>query len=128
MKTSNGKLGAVLAAALAVAGVAAAVTLAPTVASAQSAAAKAAVDAAKAKGDVGEQSDGYLGLVKGSADAATTAAVAEINAGRTGAYREAAAKTNVTVDAAAGATATQLIGRVPAGQFYKDASGKWVKK
>jgi len=127
MKHSNGKLGVAIAAALVVAGVGAAV-LSPAVAVAQSAAAKAAVDAAKARGDVGEQSDGYLGLVKGSADAATTAAVAEINAGRTAAYREAAAKTAVTVDAAAGATAAQLIGRVPAGQFYRDPQGKWVKK
>jgi uncharacterized protein YdbL (DUF1318 family) len=128
MKLSKGKLGAVLAAALVVGGPMAAVGVIPAVAAAQSAAAKATVDAAKARGEVGEQADGYLGLVKGSADAATTAAVQEINAGRTAAYREAAGKTQVTVDAAAGATATQLIARVPAGQFYKDASGKWVKK
>ncbi len=42
---------------------------------AQGAAEKAAVDAAKAAGTVGEQADGYLGFVSGSADAATTAAV-----------------------------------------------------
>src|ERR1700731_3470646 len=41
---------------------------------------KSVVDAAKAKGIVGEQGDGYLGFVKGSADAGTTAAVTEINA------------------------------------------------
>jgi uncharacterized protein YdbL (DUF1318 family) len=128
MKHSKGKIGALLAAALIVGGAAAAIGVVPSVATAQSAAAKAAVDAAKARGDVGEQSDGYLGLVKGGADAATTAAMQEINAGRAAAYREAAAKTQVTVEAAAGATATQLIARVPAGQYYKDASGKWVKK
>lgn len=128
MKLSKGKIGAALAAALVVGGPVAALSIIPAAATAQSAAAKAAVDAAKARGDIGEQSDGYLGLVKGSADAATTAAMQEINAGRMAAYREAAGKTQVTVDAAAGATATQLIGRVPAGQFYKDASGKWVKK
>ena len=127
MKTSRGKLGAVLAAALAVAGMTAA-SFAPTLAVAQSAAAKAAVDAAKARGEVGEQSDGYLGLVRGNADANLTAAVAEINAGRAGAYRDIASKTNVTAEAAGAATARQLIERAPAGQSYRDAQGKWVKK
>ena len=128
MKQSSGKLGAVLAAALVVSGIVGAASLAPVIAVAQSAAAKTAVDAAKARGDVGEQSDGYLGLVKGTADAATTAAVAEINAGRAAAFRDAASKTGVTVDAAAGATAVQLIGRVPVGQYFREASGKWVRK
>ena len=50
---------------------------------AQTAEAKAKVDAAKAAGTVGEQANGLLGLVTGSADAATTQAVAEINNGRT---------------------------------------------
>ena len=127
MKHNRGKLGAVLAAALAVAGMTAA-SFAPTIAVAQSAAAKAAVDAAKARGEVGEQSDGYLGLVKGSADAALTAAVAEINAGRAAAYRDIASKTNVTPEAAGIATARQLIARAPAGQSYRDDQGKWVKK
>ena len=127
MKHHTGKLGAVLAAALATAGMTA-VALAPAVATAQSAAAKAAVDAAKARGDVGEQSDGYLGLVKGSADGALTAAVAEINAGRAAAYRDIASKTQVTPEAAGVATARQLIGRAPAGQSYRDDQGKWLKK
>ena len=39
------------------------------------------MDAAKAAGMVGEQADGYLGIVTG-ADGAITAAVNEINAGR----------------------------------------------
>lgn len=127
MKHNRGKLGAVLAAALAVAGMTA-VALAPAIAVAQSPAAKAAVDAAKARGEVGEQSDGYLGLVKGSADAALTASVAEINAGRAAAYRDIGTKTNVTPEAAGIATARQLIARAAAGQFYRDDQGKWVKK
>jgi len=55
-------------------------------------------------------------------------AVAEINAGRAGAYRDIASKTNVTPEAAGIATARQLIARAPAGQFYRDDQGKWVKK
>ena len=89
---------------------------------------KAAVDAAKAAGKVGEQADGYLGYVSGSADAATTAAVTSINAGRADIYASTAAKTGVTRDAAGQATGAQLISRLPAGQFFKPLDGAWTKK
>ncbi|BBF79615.1 YdbL family protein [Asticcacaulis excentricus] len=92
-------------------------------------AAKATVDAAKAAGTVGEQSDGYLGLVKDSADAATKAAVDEINAGRARVYAEAAAKNGVS-PAAAGASAYNnvIFPKVKAGEYYKDDSGNWKRK
>lgn len=92
-------------------------------------AAKATVDAAKTAGTVGEQSDGYLGLVKGSADAATSAAVDEINAGRARVYAEAAAKNGVS-PAAAGASAYSnvIFPKVKAGEYYKDDSGSWKRK
>ena len=89
--------------------------------------AKQMVDAAKAQGIVGEQADGFLGVVSGS-DAALRAAVAEINAGRAAVYRETAAKTGVTAEAAGQATAVQLISRLPAGVYYKPAGGSWTKK
>jgi uncharacterized protein YdbL (DUF1318 family) len=89
---------------------------------------KAAVDAAKAAGKVGEQADGYLGYVSGSADAATTAAVTNINAGRADVYASTAAKTGVTRDAAGQATGSQLIARLPAGQYFKPLDGAWTKK
>ncbi|MGN6516673.1 MAG: DUF1318 domain-containing protein [Rhizomicrobium sp.] len=89
---------------------------------------KATVDAAKAAGTVGEQGDGYLGFVKGTADAATTAAVTAINAARANVYRQTAAKTGVSTDAAAQATGAQLLARVPAGQYYKPLGGNWTQK
>ena len=89
---------------------------------------KATVDAAKAAGTVGEQADGYLGYVHGSADAATTAAVSAINAGRAAVYRQTAAKSGVTPEAAGQATGAQLLAKVPAGQFYKPLGGSWTKK
>jgi uncharacterized protein len=89
---------------------------------------KAAVEAAKAAGTVGEQADGYLGFVSGSADGAVTAAVNDINAGRANVYAETASKTGVTRDAAGQATGAQLIGRVPGGQFFKPIGGGWTKK
>ena len=85
---------------------------------------KEAVDAAKVAGVVGEQADGYLGYVKGSADAAITAAVTAINAGRAEVYSQTASKSGVTRDAAG----AQLIGKLPAGEFYKPMGGGWTKK
>ena len=89
---------------------------------------KAAVDAAKAAGTVGEQADGYLGLVSGSADATVTAAVNEINNGRRGVYAQTAAKSGVTPDAAGQATGAQLIAKVPGGQYFKPLGGAWIRK
>ena len=96
---------------------------------AQTAGAKAKVDAAKAAGSVGEQADGLLGLVTGSADAATTQAVAEINAGRTAVYREAATRNGVSVEAAGGAAFETVIKpKLKPGEFYKPAGSGWVRK
>jgi uncharacterized protein YdbL (DUF1318 family) len=89
---------------------------------------KAAVDAAKAAGTVGEQGDGYLGLVKGSADGATTAAMNAINAARANVYAQTAAKSGVSREAAGQATGAQLIGRLPAGEYYKPLDGGWTRK
>jgi uncharacterized protein YdbL (DUF1318 family) len=95
---------------------------------AQTASAKATVDAAKAAGKVGEQGDGLIGFVGGSADAATAAAVNEINAGRRKVYAQTAAKAGVTPEAAGEAAAQMLLKKMPAGQYYKPIGGSWTKK
>ena len=107
---------------------AAALLLLATPAFADLASDKAAVEAAKAAGTVGEQADGYLGFVNGSADGAVTAAVNDINTGRATVYAETASKTGVTRDAASQAVGAQLVGRVPGGQFFKPMGGSWTKK
>ena len=83
---------------------------------------------AKVAGIVGEQGDGFLGLVTGSAPPNVQAAVAEINAGREEAYADISAKTGVPESAAGEATARQLQARIPPGQFYKPQGGDWTKK
>ncbi len=95
---------------------------------ADAAAAKATVDAAKARGEVGEQGDGYLGLVAGNAPPEVRGALAEINVGRAEVYRDTAAKTGVTAEAAGQATARQLIERLPPGQYYRPLGGGWTRK
>lgn len=104
-----------------------ALSVAPTVVKAQTSADKAAVDAAKAQGLVGEQADGYLGVVKGS-DPALAASVTAINKGRAQLYASIAAKTGVSVAEAASAAGAQLVAKVPAGQFYKTVAGGWARK
>jgi uncharacterized protein YdbL (DUF1318 family) len=96
---------------------------------AQSAQAKALVDSAKASGAVGEQGDGFLGLVTGAGDPALKAAMAEINAGRAQLYREAAAKNGVSPEAAgASAFNTVVQDKLKPGDFYKPLGGGWQRK
>ena len=97
-------------------------------AAAQSAAASETIAGAKAQGMVGEQADGFLGLVSGSPPPSVVAAVRQINAGRAQAYDTIAAKTGVTDEAAGEATARQLYDRLPPGQFFKPLGGPWTRK
>jgi len=128
MKTKSMMKMALTALMIAGAGFATAAVIA-TPASADVASAKAAVDAAKAKGVVGEQSDGFLGFVHGGGDASLKAAVEEINAGRREVYGQAAAKNGVSVEAAGQSAFTNIIfPKLPAGQYYRDASGSWARK
>ena len=103
------------------------VTVAATPAFADLASDKALVDSAKVAGTVGEQADGYLGIV-GGADGAVSAAVSAINAARADVYAQTAAKSGVTRDAAGQATGAQLIAKMPAGEFFKPLGGGWTKK
>ena len=99
----------------------------PAPAFAQAAGAKAAVDGAKAQGLVGEQGDGYLGFVT-PPNPGIAAAVNEINAGRATVFRDIAARTGVTPEVSGQATAQQLFGQIPPGQFFRLPNGNWVRK
>jgi len=90
---------------------------------------KALVDAAKARGAVGEQADGYLGFVAASDDAALKAAVAAINAARATYYRRLAAQRGVTEQVVGEATALQLLrDKVKTGEYHRTADGEWRRK
>lgn len=127
MNLRGSTLAYLTAVALAFAGVGFLMTIG-TPAHAQSAAEKSLVDAAKARGQVGEQGDGYLGFVVPSTDPALAAAVAAINSGRMQAYRDTAMRTGVSADAAGQATAQQLFSRLPSGQYFKPLNGDWTRK
>ena len=113
---------------VALAGAAGALLLA-TNAPAQTAQDKALVDAAKGRGEVGEQADGFIG-VRTSTSAEVRAAIAAMNAGRAQVYREAAKKNGVTPEAAGPAAfkAEILPNRIRAGEYYRDADGSWKRR
>jgi uncharacterized protein YdbL (DUF1318 family) len=82
---------------------------------------------AKAAGHVGEQLNGYLGLVNPNAPADVKAMVAEINAKRRAEYERIAKKNGVNIDQVARVTASKVISQAPPGTYVQTASG-WIKK
>ena len=86
-----------------------------------------AVEAARARGEVGEQADGYLGLRSGGGD--LKARVDQINIKRRAIYTDLAAKRGVSVADVGAATACELFGsRVAPGEYYKDEGGAWKQR
>ena len=81
---------------------------------------------AKAKGLVGEQADGYLGVVSGGGEASALAR--EVNAKRRAEYAEIAQKRGTTVEAVAALAGKKLVERTPGGQYVRGSGGGWVKK
>ena len=87
-----------------------------------------ALDQPKADGMIGEQADGYLGLVLQDVRPDIKALVSDVNAKRKARYQSIASKQNVPlfeVEKVGGATA---IDRTLRGNYIKDSSGRWRKK
>ena len=82
----------------------------------------------RATGLVGEQSDGYLGLV-GSASADVRAQVDAINIQRRAYYTDLATRRGATIEEVAAATACQIFAsRVGPGQYYRLPDGVWCRR
>jgi len=82
----------------------------------------------RASGLVGEQADGYLGLVA-SAPADVRAQMEQINIQRRAAYTQLATARGATIEEVAAATACQLFaGRVGPGQYYRLPDGVWRRR
>lgn len=84
------------------------------------------LDDAKANGLVGEQTDGYVGVVISSTEAESL--VTEINNKRKDAYSNIAEKNGITIKKVAELAGKKLIEKLPEGQLYKAPDGTWVKK
>ena len=112
----------------------AAVAAAPAIANAASAVAmrqeaRAVINQAKAAGIVGEMADGYVGVrLEAQMTPAIRAAMAEMNAGRAELYRQAAQVAGTDTAAAGASSFQQRFSSIPAGQWYRDASGTWRQK
>lgn len=103
--------------------------IALALAAAPASAAPAAIEAAKAQCIVGEQTDGYLGVIDNAkADEALKREVRSVNQQRKAAYAELAARNGVTIEQAAQVTAERLLNNAPSGHCIQTPEGGWVKK
>ena len=80
--------------------------------------------AARSAGQVGEQPDGYLGVV-GAASAELRALVSKINIQRKAAYTQQAAASGATVDQFAFTSGCNLIAQTAPGEKYQAPGGAW---
>jgi hypothetical protein len=85
------------------------------------------LDALKARGVLGEQADGYVGVVDANATAAQEAFAREVNAKRRAHYERIAAENGTPVEAVAQLAGEKLIAKAPSGQYIR-RNGGWVKK
>ena len=82
----------------------------------------------RASGVVGEQADGYMGLV-GSAAADVRAQMDSVNIQRRAAYTQLASQRGATIEEVAAATACQIFRqRVGPGQYYRLPDGVWRRR
>ena len=84
------------------------------------------LDQAKAEGLVGEQPNGYLGVVKATSGAVEL--VSDINEKRRAAYERIAKQNGITLDQVANLAGQKAIEKPPAGQYIKTPTGQWVEK
>jgi uncharacterized protein YdbL (DUF1318 family) len=84
------------------------------------------IDEAKSQGMVGEQSDGYLGVVADSPDA--RAVVADINAKRKAKYEQVARDNNLELNAVETLAGQKAIEKTEPGNYIRVNGGAWRKK
>ena len=82
----------------------------------------------KADGLIGEQSNGYLGLVAQNAPSDIRKLVAEVNAKRKAGYQKIAAKQGTSLSDVEKVGGNTAIEKTLRGNYIRDASGTWRKK
>ena len=86
------------------------------------------LDGAKQQGYVGEQLDGYAGIVNQSAPDDVRQLVDSVNQQRRAEYERIATETNSTPEQVGYVIGTKLINRAPVGHYVMDVQGQWVVK
>lgn len=84
------------------------------------------LDTAKRRGLIGEQPNGYLGVVKATPDAVEL--VSEVNKKRRRAYERIAEKNGITVEQVERLAGQKAIEKTVGGHYIKTPSGQWVRK
>jgi uncharacterized protein YdbL (DUF1318 family) len=87
-----------------------------------------ALDQPKADGMIGEQADGYLGLVRQDVPPDIKALVRDVNAKRKARYQTIAGKQSVPLSEVEKVGGTTAIDKTLRGNYIKDSSGRWRKK
>jgi len=82
---------------------------------------------AKAEGLIGERPDGLVGVVSNPTPE-LEAIVADVNAERMNEYRQIAEETDAPLEAVQARAGRQIIERLPSGQYFMDAAGRWRRK
>jgi hypothetical protein len=82
----------------------------------------------KADGWIGEQSNGYIGLVKNNAPADIKALVADVNAKRKAGYQQIATRQSTSLSEVEKVGGLKAIEKTLAGNYVKDTAGAWRKK
>lgn len=91
-------------------------------------AASPAIEQAKDNCVVGEQTDGYLGVVDGAkASDALRREVRDINQQRKGYYADLAKKNGVSIEVTAALTAEKLIEQATPGECVRNQNGEWAR-
>jgi uncharacterized protein YdbL (DUF1318 family) len=86
-----------------------------------------AYEAARRNGQVGEQQDGYLGIV-GAETAELRRIVADINIKRRAVYTEKASAANATLEEYAFTAGCLAIQRTAVGEMYQGRDGSWKRR
>ncbi len=86
------------------------------------------LDSPRAAGLVGERYDGFATVRAPNAPADVRALVDQSNAKRTELYKQHATSERVSVDAVGRVYAQEIMKHAPAGTWFLQESGQWVKK
>lgn len=83
---------------------------------------------AKAEGLIGEQMNGYVGVVVDNAAVDVVALVQDVNNQRRERYREIAQQNGISIEAVAALAYERAVEATQPGHYIQDQSGRWVRK
>lgn len=86
------------------------------------------LDQAKSQGLVGEQLNGYVGIVTSSPSSALRSMVTTINQQRRALYQRSAQEASVSLEVFEARAGQRLQERAKSGEFIQDNNGQWRRK